>query len=385
MEEVMNDRMFVPALPTLWPEMMVQKTNQTAFLPFASPSVRYFYFCRNAIWTSVKMLGLEGKEILVPAYHHGVEVEALIDAGAIPKFYRVGSKWDVDLEDLEKRITPKTGALYLIHYAGFAGPTQQMRQLADKHGLLLLEDCALSLLASDGTTPLGATGDVAYFCLYKTLPVPNGGALVVNGSRRYSLPEPPPAPVASTFTHTVNSLLQNVEFRGGSVGRMVRGAVRSIGTKTVRAANIKRVPTGTQHFKRDEVDLGIAPLTKRIALTQDMTSIVEKRRRNYYYLLQQLRDVSAPLFNELHPGAAPLFYPLVVKDKQPIRDYLDSVGIETVDFWRYFHPACDPKEFPEVAQLRESIVEIPNHQDLTPELMERIAKHTRDAVLKTQK
>ena len=38
----------------------------------------------------------------MPAYHHGVEVEALVDAGAIPKFWRVGRKWDVDLEDLER-------------------------------------------------------------------------------------------------------------------------------------------------------------------------------------------------------------------------------------------------------------------------------------------
>ena len=78
-----------------------------------------------------------------------------------------------------------------------------MKQLAEQHGLPLIEDCALSLLSADGDTPLGTTGDVAIFCLYKTLPVPNGGAMVVNGPRRYSLPEPPPPPLASTFSHTV--------------------------------------------------------------------------------------------------------------------------------------------------------------------------------------
>ncbi len=383
MEEVNMDsqRMFVPALPTLWPEMMIQRTNQTAFLPFASPSVRYFYFCRNAVWLSVKMLGLEGAEILVPAYHHGVELEALIDAGAIPKFYRVGKKWDVDLEDVEKKITSKTKALYLIHYAGFAGPAAEMRALADKHGLMLLEDCALSLLAADGTTPVGSTGDVSYFCLYKTLPVPNGGALVINGNKQYSLPELPAAPLASTFTHTVNSLLQNVELRGGGVGRWVRNTIRSVGTRTVRAAKVERVATGTQHFNRDHVDLGISPLTKRLALTQDMQAIVEKRRRNYFYLLNALRDVSPPLFNELPAGACPLFYPLIVEDKAPIRASLDAVGIETIDFWRYFHPSCDGSQFPEVAELRRTVLEIPNHQDLTPEMMDKIAQHTRRALM----
>ena len=75
------------------------------------------------------MLRLVGKEILVPAYHHGVEVEALVDAGAKVKFYRVGGRWDVDLKDVERRIGPETGALYLIHYAGFPGPTDAMRAL----------------------------------------------------------------------------------------------------------------------------------------------------------------------------------------------------------------------------------------------------------------
>lgn len=373
-------KMFVPSLPTLWPEMLLRTKDRAAHLPFAAANVRYFYFARNAVWLTVKMLGLDQGEVLVPAYHHGVEVEALLDAGAQVKFYRVGAKWDVDLNDVEKQIGPKTRALYLIHYAGFPGPVDEMRALADKYGLPLIEDCALSLLSSDGSRPLGSTGDVGIFCLYKTLPVPNGGAMVINGLRNYAIPEPMAAPSTSTFSHVMSSLLQNFELRGGAFGRGVRSLVRSLGKTTVSAASIERVATGTQHFNRAHVDLGMSPLTKRIALAQDLDGIVEKRRRNYFFLLGRLREVSQPLFNELPSGVCPLFYPLVVEDKAEIMARLHAQGIDSIDFWRYFHPACDASRFPEVVKARRSIVEIPCHQDLDPETMQKVAHAVKEAV-----
>lgn len=380
MEAVKNTRLFVPALPTLWPSMLLNRRQPSGFMPFAAPNVRWFYFARNAVWTTVKMLGLDKGEVLMPAYHHGVEVEAVVDAGATPRFYRVGSRWDVDVEDVEKRIGPKTKALYLTHYAGFPGPVDDMRALADKHGLPLIEDCALSLLSADGSVPLGTTGDIGIHCLYKTLPLPHGGALTVNGPRQYSLPEPPAPPFSSTFSHTVSALLQNLELRGGSFGRGLRRFIRSLGKGAVKAADIERVATGTQHFNRQHVDLGMSPFAMRIAQAQDLESIVETRRRNYFFLLGRLRDVSPPLFNQLHPGVSPLFYPLVVEDKAEVLARLHAKGIEAIDFWKHFHPACDASAFPEVAQLRRSIVEIPCHQDLSPEVMAEVAAAVRGAV-----
>jgi dTDP-4-amino-4,6-dideoxygalactose transaminase len=380
METVKDARLFVPALPTLWPGMLFGRHEPSGFLPFSAPNVRWFYFARNAIWTTVKMLGLDKGEVLMPAYHHGVEVEAVADAGATPRFYRVGSRWDVDLEDVERRIGPRTKALYLIHYAGFPSPVEEMRKLADAHGLPLIEDCALSLLSADGAVPLGTTGDIGIFCLYKTLPLPHGGALTVNGPRQYSLPEPPAPPFTSTFSHTVSALLQNLELRGGSFGRGLRRFLRSLGRGAVKAADIERVATGTRHFDRRHVDLGMSPFAKRVAHAQDLEAIVEKRRRNYFFLLGRLRDMSPPLFNQLPAGVCPLFYPLVVEDKAEVLARLHARGIEAIDFWRHFHPACDASAFPEVAQLRRSIVEIPCHQDLSPEVMAEVASVVRGAL-----
>jgi dTDP-4-amino-4,6-dideoxygalactose transaminase len=380
MAPVSTESAFVPALPTLWPSMLFAAARQAAFPPFASPSARYFYFARNAVWTVVRIFKLVGAEVLVPAYHHGVEVEALLDAGAQVRFYRVGARWDVDLADVARRIGPNTRALYLTHYAGFPGPAAQMRELADRNGLVLIEDCALSLLSSEGRRPLGTVGDVAVFCLYKTLPLPNGGALVVNGDRGYALPELPTPPLPSTVSHAASALLMNLELRAGAPGRMVRNVVRGVGRSAVRTASVDRVATGTQHFNRAHLDLGISRMSRRIASAQDLEGIVERRRRNYFLLLGALRGVSAPIVSQLSPGVCPLFFPLLVQDKARLRKRLAARGIETVDFWSQSHPGCDLNEFPEVRTLRRTVVEIPCHQDLTPERTAWVAEEVRAAL-----
>jgi dTDP-4-amino-4,6-dideoxygalactose transaminase len=385
MESVSQDHgpaAFIPALPTLWPSMLFSRRPAPLPFPFDASQVRFSYFARNSIWFATKMLELEGNEVLVPAYHHGVEIEALVDAGATPRFYRVGPRWNVDLDDVERKIGPRTRALYLIHYAGFPGPVEQMRELADRHGLALIEDCALSLLSSEGGHPLGTTGDVGIFCLYKTLPVPHGGALVIQAGRNFSLPRFTHPPWTATLNLLASSLLQNLEMRSGAVGRWFRGVVRRLGRRAADATGATRIATGTQHFNRDHLDLGMSPTAMRIARAQDCQAIVAARRRNYFYLLGHLRDLSPPLFSELPIGVCPLFYPLVVENKEEAMQRLGACGIETVDFWRYFHPACDAAQFPEVAKLRRTLLELPCHQDLGPDQMGRIAVAVREVLVR---
>src|SRR6185369_3837939 len=155
-------------------------------------------------------------------------------------------------------------------------------------------------------------------------PVPNGGALVINGQSRFEIPDAPSPPLASTFNHAVSSMLQNLEMRWGKIGRELRKFVRGLGKKTIEASSIERIPTGTQHFNRDHVNLGMSPITKMIVLSQSFSDIVEKRRRNYLFLLERLQGHSEPLFSRLPAGVSPLFYPLVVKEKSSVMQRLEE-------------------------------------------------------------
>jgi len=89
-------------------------------------------------------------------------------------------KMRVDAAEVIAHITKETRAIYLIHYAGFPGPVEELRAVCRERGLLLIEDCAHALLSSLGDRPLGTFGDAAIYCLYKMLPTPHGAATILH-------------------------------------------------------------------------------------------------------------------------------------------------------------------------------------------------------------
>ena len=368
----------IPAMQTTWPHMLIPRPAAAVPLvfPFEEPGLRYRYFCRNAVWDAVQMLGLSGKKILMPAYHHGVELETLLGAGVQPVFFGVDSEMKSDLADAKKRLTKDIAALYMIHYAGFAQDMDSARELATWAGIPLIEDCALSLLSRNGEKPLGSYGDVSVFCLYKTVPVPNGGALLARGEfnqlAKHLEPTVQP-PLISTASHLIGGLLSNLELRTGELGRRARQAIRETSRALVNRSRIERVSTGTQHFDVSAVKLGMSAASHLILRNQDFASIVERRRRNYFLLYSMLRDIAPPVTGELKPGICPLFYPMAIKDKGAAMARLLARGVETVDFWRVRHPLVRAGEFPAVDRLRETVLELPVHQDLSPADAEHVA------------
>jgi dTDP-4-amino-4,6-dideoxygalactose transaminase len=375
-------RRFIPALPTLWPEHLSPlAADRAPPFPFGAPRVTPFYFARNAVFHAVRLLGLAGREVLVPAYHHGVEIAALAAAGAIPRFVRVDGRMRLDLDHLASEAGPRAGAIYVIHYAGFPQPMDPIRAVARKLGVPVIEDCALALFSAEGSRPVGTTGEVSIFCFYKTLPVPNGGALVVNVEGLASAgPRPESAPVVSTLSHAAGSLLANAAFRLGSAGEAIRSGLRAVVQAARSASGLRPVSTGTSTFDPSAVRLGMSGLSARIARRVDAAALVAARRRNYFLLLAGLRDRAPPLLPELPQGVCPLFYPLLCDDKATVKTRLAARGIETVDFWRTGHPLCPVERFPEVATLRRRVLELPVHQDLSPEDMAFLARCTREAL-----
>jgi dTDP-4-amino-4,6-dideoxygalactose transaminase len=372
----------VPALPTLWPSLLSPLLPDRApGFPFVARRMVPFYFARNAVFHAVRLLGLAGREVLLPAYHHGVEVAALVAGGAVPRFVRVDARMRLDLDHLVDSAGPRTGAVYVIHYAGMPQPMDEVRAAVRRIGVPLVEDCALALYSREGTRPLGSTGEVAVFCFYKTVPVPNGGALVVNDPGiRGALPRAVAPPLASTLSHAVGSLLSNLAYRAGRPGRQLRAVARRAAQLVREASGVRPVSTGTSRFDPGAVQLGMSALSDRILRRVDPDAVVAARRRNWYLLLGSLRQLAEPVFPELPAGACPLFYPLVCEDKPAVQARLAAAGIEAVDFWRTGHPLCAPGDFPEVARLRARVLELPIHQDLGPREMAHVAGAVAEAL-----
>jgi dTDP-4-amino-4,6-dideoxygalactose transaminase len=365
-------RPYVPAQPTLGWEQLRTSVRPLSEHPFSADAVTWTHLGRSALHLAARVLGLEGGEVLMPAFHHGAEVDAVLAAGASPGFYGVGTRWTLDLEDVERRIGPRTRGLVMSHFGGFPGPASQLRALADRHGLVLIEDCAQALLSVDGEVPVGTTGDAAVFSLRKTLPVPHGGALVFNGPRTFQLPRLRRPAMGSTLGSLLGRMLLRGEFRLPAQG----GALRRLGRWVDR--RFSRPPPDrlrdARRRERELLGLGAAPVVERIARSHQLAAVVERRRRNFFHLLGALRGVAPPLVSELPPGVCPLFYPLWVQDKDEVLARLRTENVEAGEGWRSFHSRCDGEEFPEAERLRHHLLELPCHQDLGPAHVAHVAR-----------
>jgi dTDP-4-amino-4,6-dideoxygalactose transaminase len=121
--------------------------------------------------------------VLAPDYNSGNEILAMRAAGATIHYCPVGAGMQMD-PDVVRRYCDvhHPDLLYVIHYVGWAQPMAELTALCRERQMLLVEDCALSLLSELHGRPLGSFGDWAVYCLYKTLPLPNGALLVQNGT-----------------------------------------------------------------------------------------------------------------------------------------------------------------------------------------------------------
>src|SRR6185503_5868200 len=86
----------------------------------------------------------EGDEILIPSLTAFPSVEPMIHAGLRPVFCDIDDTYTIDPADAAKRVTPRTRAILPVHLYGRPANIDALSELAKKHGLVLIEDCAQS-------------------------------------------------------------------------------------------------------------------------------------------------------------------------------------------------------------------------------------------------
>jgi perosamine synthetase len=379
------ERRFVPALPALDPWLLAPPLDppRAPVFPFDADTRRaaqLFYLARAGVHHAIRHFldGKRGGVVLMPAWHHGVEVEAVRAAGARVVFYQVRGDLQADVEDLRARIADlDVRAVYLTHFLGFAQPVKAIARLCAERGVPLLEDCALALLSRDPDgRPLGSFGDAAVFCLYKTLPVPHGGLLYAPGvpARKVAAP-----PLASTLHHAAGLWLAHLELEGGALARSLRSGARSAARGTVGRV-VENVQTGTMHLDERELGLGASRLVERLLKRFDFEMVVVRRRRNFRRLAEAISDggIARVIGAPLAPGVCPLFVPVRVADKPAALRAFAARGIEAVDFWGTGDPAAGAEEFPDAARLRREVLELPCHQSLDDDAIDFVARAARE-------
>jgi dTDP-4-amino-4,6-dideoxygalactose transaminase len=122
-----------------------------------------------------------GDEVIVPAFTFAATANAVLYCDATPVFAEIVSRERpyLDVEDVERRITPRTKAVCVVHYAGYPAAVDRLLECCDAHGVALIEDVAHAPSATLAGRKLGTWGLAGAFSFFsnKILSVGEGGLL----------------------------------------------------------------------------------------------------------------------------------------------------------------------------------------------------------------
>ena len=131
--------------------------------------------------------GIEkGDEVITTAYTFYATIGAIVTAGAKPVFVDIGEDYNIDPKQIEKAITKKTKAIVPVHWSGLICEMQEIKKIADKHNLLIVEDACHAINAERDNFKAGYFGDTACFSMHplKNLNVWGDGGIVVTNSKK---------------------------------------------------------------------------------------------------------------------------------------------------------------------------------------------------------
>jgi perosamine synthetase len=251
----------------------------------------------------------QGDEVIVPSFTFISTANAPLFVGAKPVFADIEEKtFGLDPHDVVCKITARTKAIIPIHYGGYPCLIGELREIAGKHDLLLIEDTAESLGATVDGEKVGSFGNAAIlsFCSNKVITTGEGGAVVINEREIYEKL------------------------------KLIRSHGRAETTNYFSSTEYMDYVTLGYNFRMSDITaaLGIAQLKK-------IDTVIEMRRRNAEMLSARLSriaeiEVPRPPDNFFHVYQ---MYTIRVNEGKEKRDalsaYLAEQGIMTKV---YFHP-----------------------------------------------
>lgn len=143
--------------------------------------------CTAALHLSCLALNLRaGDEVVTTAMTFCATVNAIIHSGAIPVLADIDAQtWNISAREIEKKITSKTKAILVVHFAGRPCDMNTIMKLANHHKLAVIEDCAHAIEAEYKGQKIGTIGQMGCFSFYATKNVSTGeGGMVISRNQR---------------------------------------------------------------------------------------------------------------------------------------------------------------------------------------------------------
>ncbi len=315
----------------------------------------------SALHTVLAAHGIgKGDEVIVPSFTFIATSNSVLMVGAKPVFADIEAEtYGLDPADVEKKITRRTKAIMPVHVGGLPCRIMELRQIADKHRLLLIEDAAESLGASVNGKKLCSIGDSAAlsFCSPKVITMGEGGMIFTN----------------SRDVYEKSRLIYNH-------GRVETSDYFS------STEQMEYVMLG-YNFRMSTMTaaLGIAQLEK-------IDRIIQMRRENAAYLTKKLASVKEIKTPTEPAGYLHLYQMYTIRSnsgdgvRDKLKDYLNKSGIGTKIYFDPVHLSLFYRrdhghkagELPSTEDLSRRVLTLPMFPTLTREEMDYMAEKIKE-------
>ncbi|BAM04223.1 DegT/DnrJ/EryC1/StrS family aminotransferase [Phycisphaera mikurensis] len=290
-----------------------------------------------------------GDEVIVSPFSYLHTAEAITRVGATPVFCDINPRtFNLDPEALEGAITPRTQAIVAVHLYGLPCPMRRINELAERHGLKVVEDADMAIGASYHGAPAGSLGDLGVISFYPTKSLAAAGD----------------AGAVVTDDDAVAERLRNLRVHGLKPGYIVDEVGGAFRMDPLQAAFLS-------------VKLPLLP------------ELVDKRRglaKRYKKLLESM-PVTTPDSAEDIRHAYNL-YTLRVRGggREPLRHHLDAKEIGNRVYYPrplhlqpvYAHLGYEKGSLPAAERAADEVLSIPMYSDMSLEQQDEVVGAVRD-------
>ena len=297
-----------------------------------------------ALHLALLSLGIgKGDEVIVPTFTYIASVNSISYTGATPVFVdSLADTWQMDPEDVRRKITRKTKAIMVVHIYGHPCEMDDIRNICNKHNLYLIEDTAEAFGSKYKGRFVGSFGDISTFSFFgnKTITTGEGGMVSTNSKKLYE---------------------KVVRLKGQGLAKG-REYFHDIIGYNYRMTNICAA-------------IGCAQL-------ENANKIISKKRQLAQTYNKLLRNLPVQLHHEV-PNVFHTYWMYSIKVKNSsvrnkLREFLNNKSIETRPGFYPAHkmPIYDSKgvAYPVAENLGKTCINLPSYPDLSKKDVEFICK-----------
>lgn len=144
--------------------------------------------CTTALHLNLVVGGIKpGDEVIVPSMSYIATSNCVVHAGATPVFAEVKKDFNLDLENVKRRITPKTKAIILVHQVGMPADIDEFQAFCNEKNLLLIEDAACAIGSEYKGRKIGCHSELVCFSFHPRKVITTGdGGMITTSNKAFA-------------------------------------------------------------------------------------------------------------------------------------------------------------------------------------------------------